>query len=117
MQRIDAKIHVLLRRQAEAEHGRRHQPLTPDWVVEVGIGTGRPPIQLHAGDCYMLGSRRRPVDRDEARRLLADGLRARTHCRPNNGLGVLDLSRPTLLRAPRTSVPSRPISSPLGAVW
>ncbi|MGW2834950.1 DUF6233 domain-containing protein [Streptomyces sp. NPDC001286] len=117
VQRIDAKIHALLRRQAETEYGRRHRPPPPDWVVEVGIGTGRPPIQLHVGDCYMLGSRRRPVDRAEARRLLADGLRACTHCRPDNRLEVLDLSRPMLLRAARTSVPCRPISSPLGAVW
>ncbi|MFH8974265.1 DUF6233 domain-containing protein [Streptomyces sp. NPDC017890] len=35
--------------------------------VEPGVGARRPPLQVHAGDCYMAGSRhRRPVDRDEA---------------------------------------------------
>ncbi|MEU4878779.1 DUF6233 domain-containing protein, partial [Streptomyces sp. NPDC021608] len=47
----------------------------------------------HAGDCHAAGKRRRPVDRDEARRLLADGLRACTHCRPDTRLNVIDLSR------------------------
>ncbi|MFI5825377.1 DUF6233 domain-containing protein [Streptomyces rishiriensis] len=49
-------------------------------------------MQLHAGDCYAAGKRRRPVDRGEARRLLADGLRACTHCRPDTHLNVIDLS-------------------------
>ncbi|MFF7452532.1 MULTISPECIES: DUF6233 domain-containing protein [unclassified Streptomyces] len=35
--------------------------------VELGIGGGRPPVQVHASDCYMIDKRNRPVDRDEAR--------------------------------------------------
>ncbi|MFJ8469232.1 DUF6233 domain-containing protein [Streptomyces swartbergensis] len=42
----------------------------------LGIGTGRPPVQVRAGDCYAAGNRSRPVDRDEARRLPASGLPA-----------------------------------------
>ncbi|MFI9569547.1 DUF6233 domain-containing protein [Streptomyces rishiriensis] len=49
-------------------------------------------MQVHAGDCYAAGKRRRPVGRDEARRLLADGLGACTHCRPDTRLNVIDLS-------------------------
>ncbi|WP_307839562.1 DUF6233 domain-containing protein [Streptomyces sp. MBT49] len=49
-------------------------------------------MQVHAGDCYAAGRRHRAVDRDEARRLLADGLRACTHCRPDTRLNVIDLS-------------------------
>jgi hypothetical protein len=60
------------------------------WIVELGIGAGRPPIQVHIGDCYAAGKRRRPVDRGEARRLLASGLPACTHCRPDQHLGILE---------------------------
>ncbi|WP_405552091.1 DUF6233 domain-containing protein [Streptomyces canus] len=91
LNRIDAKIARLERRKAEAEHGRKSRPRPPEWVVEVGIGTGRPSVQVHAGTCHMIGSRRRPVSRDEARRLLTDGLRACTHCQPDTQLHIIDL--------------------------
>ncbi|MFF7647014.1 DUF6233 domain-containing protein [Streptomyces canus] len=90
LQRIDTKIAAVRQREAEQEHGRRHRPPVPDWIVELGIGTGRPPTQLHTGDCYAAGKRRRPVDRDEARRLLASGLPACTHCRPDQHLGIIE---------------------------
>ncbi|WP_329438111.1 DUF6233 domain-containing protein [Streptomyces canus] len=82
----------LERREAEADHGRRSRPRPPEWVVEVGIGTGKPPLQVHAGTCHMIGSRRRPVSRDEARRLLTEGLRACTHCQPDTQLHIIDLA-------------------------
>ncbi|MEU5243635.1 DUF6233 domain-containing protein [Streptomyces asoensis] len=81
--RINTKITAVQKRQAEVEHGRRRRPEPPDWTVELGIGAGRPPIQVHAGDCDMAGKRQRPIGRDEARRLLANGLRVCTHCRPD----------------------------------
>nr|WP_237557731.1 DUF6233 domain-containing protein [Streptomyces sp. SID5470] len=92
LHRIDAKIARLERREAEEEHGRRNRPQPPEWVVEVGIGIGKPPVQVHAGTCHMIGSRRRPISRDEARRLLADGLRACTHCQPGTQLHIIDLA-------------------------
>ena len=97
MRAIDRKIALLERRRAEADHGRRARPRPPEWVVEVGIGTSKTPVQVHAGTCHMIGSRRRPVSRDEARRLLADGLRACTHCQPDTQLHIIDLAarRPT----------------------
>ncbi|MET9388516.1 DUF6233 domain-containing protein [Streptomyces sp. NPDC002928] len=101
MERIDAKIAALQRRQAEEAHGRRNRPTPPEWIVELGIGTGRPPVQVHAGDCYMAGQRRRPVDREEARRLLATGLRACSHCQPDIQLGILGLAHPPALAAQR----------------
>ncbi|MFF3208649.1 MULTISPECIES: DUF6233 domain-containing protein [unclassified Streptomyces] len=52
-------------------------------------------MQVHAGDCHMAGKRHRPVDRDEARRLLADGLRPCTHCRPDTQLDIPGLPRGT----------------------
>ncbi|MGI5397167.1 DUF6233 domain-containing protein [Streptomyces sp. CA-251251] len=75
VQRIDTKIAAVLKRQAEEQHGRRNRPRPPEWIVELGIGAHRPPLQVHAGDCYIAGTRRRPVDRDEARRLLASDSR------------------------------------------
>ncbi|MER5201256.1 DUF6233 domain-containing protein [Streptomyces sp. NPDC002755] len=93
--RIDAKIAAVQQRQAETEHGRRRRPEPPQWTAELGIGAGRPPFQVHAGDCPMAGKRRRSVGRDEARRLLASGLRPCTHCRPDSQLDIIDLPRGT----------------------
>jgi hypothetical protein len=70
LQRIDTKIAAVRKRQAEQEHGQRSRPRPPDWVVQLGIGVGHPPVQIHTGDCHMKGTRLRPVDRDEARSLL-----------------------------------------------
>ncbi|MEU1465930.1 DUF6233 domain-containing protein [Streptomyces sp. NPDC005727] len=52
----------------------------------------------------MAGKRRRPVEQDEARRLLADGTSACPHCRPDTGLGIVDLrqgSASDSVRCPR----------------
>ncbi|WP_435806943.1 DUF6233 domain-containing protein [Streptomyces canus] len=57
------------------------------------VRLGKPPVQIHAGTCHMIGSRRRPGTRDEARRLLADGLRACTHCQPDTQLHIIDLAK------------------------
>ncbi|MEU6915850.1 DUF6233 domain-containing protein [Streptomyces olindensis] len=65
-------------------------PPRPEWIVQLGIGTGRPPAQVHVGDCYAVGDRRRPIDRDEARRLLASGLPACPHSQPDIELRILD---------------------------
>ncbi|MEU8975089.1 DUF6233 domain-containing protein [Streptomyces monashensis] len=70
----------MARRQAETERGRRARPQPPEWIVELGIGVGRQPVRVHAGSCGMVGTRQEPVDRTEARRLLADGVTACTHC-------------------------------------
>ncbi|MEU8868758.1 DUF6233 domain-containing protein [Streptomyces umbrinus] len=49
------------------------------------------------GGCYAAGKRRRPIGRDEARRLLASGVRACSHCQPDTALNILDLpTRPAL---------------------
>ena len=92
LRRIDAKIAAAEQRAREEAHGRRARPAPPQWVAELGIGDGRPPVQVHAGDCYAMGKRRRPVGRDEARRLLAEGLPGCTHCPPDTRLGILGLS-------------------------
>ncbi|WP_328741247.1 DUF6233 domain-containing protein (plasmid) [Streptomyces erythrochromogenes] len=69
---------------------RRPLPQPPAWVIEHGIGDGRPPVSVHAGDCWDRGKRWRPLSAEEARRALAEGVRACTHCRPDTALGVID---------------------------
>ncbi|KAB2971049.1 hypothetical protein F8R89_02650 [Streptomyces sp. SS1-1] len=90
VQRIDAKIAALQRRHAEEENGRRRRPAPPEWIVELGIGADRSPVQVHAGDCHMAGQRRRAVSRDEARRLLATGLEGCSHCEPAARLHIIE---------------------------
>ncbi|WP_221772916.1 DUF6233 domain-containing protein [Streptomyces sp. WAC 05379] len=103
LERIDRKIAALQRRQAEEERGRRNRPERPDWIVELGIGAERTPVQVHTGDCYMAGKRRRTVSRDEARRLLTAGLESCTHCQPDTQLHILDLAALAAGRAFRCS--------------
>ncbi|MCX4419458.1 DUF6233 domain-containing protein [Streptomyces mirabilis] len=57
---------------------------------DTGPANGRPPIEVHVGGCYAAGRRRRPVPRDEARRLLTSGVRACTQCKPDAQLRILD---------------------------
>ncbi|GGX34978.1 DUF6233 domain-containing protein [Streptomyces chartreusis] len=109
VERIDRKIAAVQRRQAEEERGRQSQPERPDWIVELGIGADRAPVQVHAGDCYIAGKRRRAVSRDEARRLLVAGLEACTHCEPGTRLHILDLAR---RRSTGPSRPARKIEQP-----
>ncbi|MGQ4353126.1 DUF6233 domain-containing protein [Streptomyces drozdowiczii] len=90
LDRVRAQIVAVETREAEKCYGDEHRPPTPDWIVELGIGVGAPPTEIHAGNCYAAGKRRRTIDRDQARQLLADGVRACTHCRPDSELGVLE---------------------------
>ncbi|MFL1906091.1 DUF6233 domain-containing protein [Streptomyces tauricus] len=99
--RIDAKIAAVRQQEAEQQHDRRARMLRPEWVVELGIGAGRPPVEVHTGHCYAIGKRRRPISRDEARRLLNAGLRACSHCTPGTLLGLPLSSRPALAAAAR----------------
>ncbi|MFD5074564.1 DUF6233 domain-containing protein [Streptomyces sp. NPDC058371] len=54
--------------------GAAEASAAPDWIGEL-IGDGRPPVEIHRGDCYAAGKRRRTISRNEARRLTS-GLRA-----------------------------------------
>ncbi|MFE7705010.1 DUF6233 domain-containing protein [Streptomyces sp. NPDC057486] len=77
------------RRETERQQGEERRPPTPDWVVELGIGVGSQPIEVHAGDCYAIGKRRRAISQEQALAALAEGIRACAHCRPDTALGVL----------------------------
>ncbi|MFF3489416.1 DUF6233 domain-containing protein [Streptomyces sp. NPDC002701] len=101
LERIDAQIAAVQQREAEQARARRSRSAQPEWVVELGIGAGRPPLEVHAGDCYSIGKRRQAVSRTEARRLLDDGVRACTHCTPDTTLEIPLPSRPAPTAAAR----------------
>ncbi|MER7507101.1 DUF6233 domain-containing protein [Streptomyces lavendulae] len=73
-----------------AEAHRLPPPPPPEWLIEHGIGSGRPPVRVHVGDCWDTRTRCKPASVDQARRALAEGVEACTHCRPDTALGVLD---------------------------
>ncbi|MEU9237237.1 DUF6233 domain-containing protein [Streptomyces subrutilus] len=45
---------------------------------------------MHAGDCWGTGHRCAPATPEQTRRLLAEGVPAYIHCRPDTALGVLE---------------------------
>jgi hypothetical protein len=78
------------RREAERRRGRKARPPAPEWLIEVGLNPQAPPVFVHVGDCWMAGKRSRAVSREQARRALADGVRACRQCQPDTALGMLD---------------------------
>ncbi|MFD9833282.1 DUF6233 domain-containing protein [[Kitasatospora] papulosa] len=77
------------RRQAERIQGERARPPRPDWVMELGIGVGVKPVEIHVGHCCAIGRRRKAITREQALAALAEGVDACTHCRPDTDLGLL----------------------------
>ncbi|MCR8943949.1 DUF6233 domain-containing protein [Streptomyces sp. OUCMDZ-4982] len=68
---------------------RRAAAAPPPWMVGLQDITGTPE-ELHQGGCIMWAHRRRKaVTRDEARELLAAGIRACQFCKPDLELGIL----------------------------
>lgn len=78
------------RREAERRQREQTRPPQPDWVLELGIGVGAKPVQVHAGHCWAIGDRRRPITRDQALAALGEGVEACPHCRPDTDLGILE---------------------------
>ncbi|WP_392749224.1 DUF6233 domain-containing protein [Streptomyces sp. LN590] len=90
--RIDEAIAAAEQRERERRQGEERRPPTPDWVVELSIGVGTRPIEVHVGGCYLAGKRQRVITREQALAALAalaDGMRACIHFRPDTELGVL----------------------------
>ncbi|MER7069294.1 MULTISPECIES: DUF6233 domain-containing protein [Streptomyces albidoflavus group] len=77
------------RRRAEARVGEARRPPPPDWVLQLGIGHGAPPVCVHDGGCYATGPRIRPLTRDQLLEALDAGVEACTHCRPDAAVGYL----------------------------
>ncbi|GAA5038627.1 DUF6233 domain-containing protein [Streptomyces siamensis] len=88
--RVQRRIADIERREVERDRGRQARPQVPDWLLEVGIGSERPPVAVHVGGCHMAGRRVRGIPRDQALRALTEGVDACSHCRPDSELGVLD---------------------------
>ncbi|MEU3317092.1 DUF6233 domain-containing protein [Streptomyces sp. NPDC006662] len=73
---------------AQAE--RRPAPPPPEWLIEHGIGTGRPAVRVHTGQCWDTRSRCKPASVEAARRAMAEGIPACPQYRPDTALGMLD---------------------------
>ncbi|WP_392752779.1 hypothetical protein [Streptomyces sp. LN590] len=49
MDRIDEAIAAAEQRERERQQGEERRPPTPDWIVELSIGVGARPIEVHVG--------------------------------------------------------------------
>ncbi|MGW5733131.1 MULTISPECIES: DUF6233 domain-containing protein [Streptomyces] len=80
------------RREAERARGRQARPPAPAWLIEQGIGRGRPAVYVHVGHCDMAPTppRSKEITQSQARRALHEGVDACPHCRPDTELGVLE---------------------------
>ncbi|MFD3549185.1 DUF6233 domain-containing protein [Streptomyces sp. NPDC058655] len=62
-------------------------PAPPDWKLEsIRTGSGPKALRVHVGDCAMSGGK--PLGREEARRMLAEGVEPCPYCNPENPLGM-----------------------------
>ncbi|MDX3766400.1 MULTISPECIES: DUF6233 domain-containing protein [unclassified Streptomyces] len=89
VERIDEAIAAAEQRQRERQQDEDRRPPTPDWIVELSIGVGARPIEVHVGGCHAAGKRHRAITREQALAALADGIRACIHCRPDRAWGAV----------------------------
>ncbi|MGW8782604.1 DUF6233 domain-containing protein [Streptomyces sp. NPDC055796] len=85
--RAERALNIAEEREALAAR-RRPAPEPPAWLIERGIGAGRHPVRVHAGDCWDARKRCTAMSMDQARRALAEGVQACPHCRPDAALGM-----------------------------
>ena len=78
------------RREAERQRGVQARPPAPKWLLDMGLNPQAPPLYVHVGDCWNAGKRSRAISRDQARRALANGVKACPQCQPDTALGMLD---------------------------
>ncbi|MFF9287560.1 DUF6233 domain-containing protein [Streptomyces griseosporeus] len=78
------------RRERERQAGLERRPAPPGWLLDYGLSKDAVPLAAHVGGCHMAGKRTRGVDSDTVRRVLAGGVPACSHCRPDTELGILD---------------------------
>ncbi|THA47107.1 DUF6233 domain-containing protein [Streptomyces sp. A1136] len=73
---------------ALTEEESRLPPLPPpDWKVDaIRTATGRRALLVHVGICGM--GKGKPINRDQARRMLADGVDPCPYCSPDASLGM-----------------------------
>ncbi|MEU2899612.1 DUF6233 domain-containing protein [Streptomyces sp. NPDC006967] len=78
------------RREAERQHGVQARPPAPQWLLERGLNGHSPPVYVHVGSCWNATKRSAGISQDAARRALAEGVSACTHCRPDTALGYVE---------------------------
>ncbi|MEU6254027.1 DUF6233 domain-containing protein [Streptomyces sp. NPDC047043] len=78
------------RREAGRQRGIQARPPTPEWLLDMGLNRRGPALYVHVGDCWNAGRRGRAIGRDQARRALAEGVKACPQCQPDAAPGMLD---------------------------
>ncbi|PPS91491.1 DUF6233 domain-containing protein [Streptomyces sp. MH60] len=78
------------RRDAERRRGTEQKPPPPDWLLEQGLNGHSPPVYVHVGGCSNRGKHSKGIEREQARRTLAEGVTACPDCRPDSVLRMLD---------------------------
>ncbi|MCX5321531.1 DUF6233 domain-containing protein [Streptomyces sp. NBC_00120] len=43
------------------------RPPAADWLIELGIGSGRAPVYVHVGGCHMAKNRTKSITEEQAR--------------------------------------------------
>lgn len=87
---IDRWIADEERRETERRTGEARRHRTPEWLMERGIGSGRPPTRIHRGGCHMAkGVRIKAITEEQARQALYAYVAACPHCHPDTALRVI----------------------------
>ncbi|NEB42227.1 DUF6233 domain-containing protein [Streptomyces sp. SID14515] len=87
LHRINQAIKAAEQEQAAQQRlKQRRAEATPDWIVNLGIGQGAPPVDVHIGGCPTASRRRRTITREQA---INQGVNPCAHCRPDTALGIL----------------------------
>ncbi|MFI5985155.1 DUF6233 domain-containing protein [Streptomyces sp. NPDC051555] len=86
-QKVAERAISALEAELAAEAAHRPPPPPPDWKLEaIRTATGPKALRVHAGDCTMgVG---KPLDREEVRRMLAEGVEPCPYCGPDTLLGM-----------------------------
>ncbi|MET8405925.1 hypothetical protein [Streptomyces sp900116325] len=60
VERIDEAIAAVKQREKERRQGEERRPATPDWIVELSIGVGARPVEVHVAGVTPRGSATAP---------------------------------------------------------
>lgn len=88
LERVRRQIEEVERRERERQRGAAARPPAPEWLLEGG--RHQRPVFVHLGSCWDGRKRSRGITREEARRALAEGVRACPQCNPDAELRFLD---------------------------
>lgn len=87
---LDRWIAVEEEREAARRRAEDRRPPPPEWLLDRGIGAGRPSALIHQGGCAMAkGARIQPISESQARRALYEHVEACPFCNPDTALHVV----------------------------